>query len=85
LNDLENILLDSNSEEEEEDNDDEYDEMDNGIEEYDPLANNRKNLRRRNYFLGHMARMNFRRNRGTQGVGNNVRRSKYGRDNRHGR
>ena len=85
MNDLENILLDSNSDHEEEDNDDDYDEMDNGIQDYDPLANTRKNYRRRNYFLGHMARMNFRRNRGTQGVGNDARYSQYGRGNRHGR
>ena len=86
MNDLEKILLDSNTNDEEEDFDEDYDEMDNVIEDYDPLANTRKNLRRRrNYFLGHMARMNFRRNPGTEGVGNDVRYSKYGRANRHGR
>ena len=54
LNDLENILLDT-----EIGNDD--DEDDTKIQEYNALMPVKKNYRRRNYMLGHMARMNFRR------------------------
>ena len=67
LNDLEDILLDAES-----DGKDDDDEYENEIEDYDPLESNQKNYRRRNYFLGHMARMNFRRRnqRSFRGVGN---------------
>merc|ERR1711944_149745 len=86
LEDLENILLDSNIDgDEEDDNYDDFDEVDNEIKDYDPFENTRKNYRRRNYFLGHMARMNFRRNRGIHGVGNDNRYSKYRGDIRPGR
>ena len=74
MNDLENILLESNSHDEEEDNDDDYDEMDNGIEDYDPLVNTRKNYRRRNYYPLWKKR--------NQGVGNDVRYSTYLREKR---
>ena len=68
LQDLENILIDANSDRK----DNEYD---NEIQEFDPLEGNQKNYRRRNYFLGHMARMNLRRrnHRSISGVGNDAR------------
>ena len=70
LQDLEDILLDAK-----EDGTDNADEYDNEIEDFDPLEGNQKNYRRRNYFLGHMARMNFRRrnHRSIGGVGNDPR------------
>ena len=69
MNDLENILLGSSSDDEDGDIEDDYDEMDNGIESYDPLANTRQNYRRRNdYFLW---------KKRNQGVGNDVRYSTY--------
>ena len=70
MQDLEDILLDAK--EDEKDNLDEYDDE---IEDFDPLEGNQKNYRRRNYFLGHMARMNFRRrnHRSIGGVGNDPR------------
>ena len=70
LQDLEDILLDAK-----EDGTDNSDEYDNEIEDFDPLEGNQKNYRRRNYFLGHMARMNFRRrnHRSIGGVGNDPR------------
>ena len=69
LNDLEKILLDSDMGE----NDD--DEYNDDIEDYDPLLSPQKNWRRRNNFLGHMARMNFRRGnqRSSYRVGNDIR------------
>jgi len=70
LQDLEDILLDAKD-----DGRGNSDEYDNEIEDFDPLEGNQKNYRRRNYFLGHMARMNFRRrnHRSIGGVGNDPR------------
>ena len=69
LEDLEDILLDAKDEGYD------SDEYDDEIEDFDPLEANQKNYRRRNYFLGHMARMNFRRrnHRNIGGVGNDQR------------
>ena len=86
MKDLEDILLDSSSDDEDgEDDDDDYEYAVIDNEDDVPFSNTRKNYRRRNYFLGHMARMNFRRDRGTHGVGNDNLYSKYRGDIRPGR
>lgn len=71
LKDLENILLDADVGD---DADDDY-EDNTEVEDYDPLARTKKNYRRQNYYLGHMARMNFRRRnqRSSYGVGGDIR------------